>query len=82
LALLHGLGQPAEAVPPLLEAVRLAPDSARAHGELALAYNQLGEHAHALARFEEALRLEPSYLDDRPAARATRAASQRGERWP
>jgi tetratricopeptide (TPR) repeat protein len=81
-ALLHGLGQAAEAVEPLRHAGWLAPGDARVHAELALALSQLAEHALALAEFEEALRLDPSYLDRRPAARETRAASQRGERWP
>jgi len=81
-ALLHGIGQPAEAVEPLRHAAWLAPANARVHAELALAQHQLGDLAPALAEYEEALRLDPSYLEGRPGARLAFEAAQRGERWP
>jgi tetratricopeptide (TPR) repeat protein len=81
-ALLHGVGRPAEAVEPLRHAAWLAPANARVHAELALALHQLGDLAPALAEYEEALRLDPSYLEGRPGARLAFEAAQRGERWP
>jgi Flp pilus assembly protein TadD len=81
-ALLHGLDRPADAVEPLRHAGWLAPADARAHGELALALHQLGELAPALAEYEEALRLDPSYLEARPGARLAFEAAQRGQGWP
>jgi tetratricopeptide (TPR) repeat protein len=81
-ALLHGLGQAAEAVEPLRHASWLAPGDARVHAELALALHRLGEHSLALAEFEEAQRLDPSYLEGRPAARLAFEAARRGEPWP
>lgn len=82
VGLLHGLDRPAEAVEPLRHAGWLAPSDPRSHGELGYALNQLGDHAGARAEFDEALRLDPSYLDERPAARQAYEASGRGERWP
>lgn len=81
-ALLHGLDRPAEAVEPLRHACFLAPAQARSHGELAVALNRLAAHVDAVAEFEEALRLEPSYLDERPASRQAYEASRSGKRWP
>jgi len=81
-ALMHGLDLPAEAVEPLRHAGWLAPFDPRVHAELGYALNQLGDHAGARAAFDEALRLDPSYLDERPAARQAYEASGRGERWP
>jgi Flp pilus assembly protein TadD len=81
-ALLHGLDRPADAVDPLRHAGWLAPADARAHGELALALHQLGDIAQALAEYEEAQRLDPSYLEGRPGARLAFEAARRGERWP
>jgi Flp pilus assembly protein TadD len=80
--LLHGLDLPAEAVDPLRAAIGLAPSDPRGHAELGDALNQLGDHASARAAFDEALRLDPGYLDERPAARQAYEASGRGERWP
>ena len=81
-ALLHGLDRPAEAVETLRRAVSLTPSDARAHGELALALQQLGDSAPAVAEYEEALRLDPSYLEGRPSARLAFEAARRGEGWP
>jgi Flp pilus assembly protein TadD len=81
-ALLHGLGQAAEAAEVLRQAGRLAPGDARVHAELALALSQLGEPAQARVEFEEAVRLDPAYLEGRPAARLAFEAAQRAERWP
>jgi Flp pilus assembly protein TadD len=80
--LVHGLDQPAEALDSLRHAIGLAPADPRGHGELGYALNQLGDHAAARAAFEEALRLDPGYFGERPAARQAYEASGRGERWP
>jgi len=50
------------AVPDLSEAVRLAPDVARAHYQLALAFSRQGARVKARPEFAEAKRLAP-YLD-------------------
>lgn len=81
-ALLHGLDRPAEAVEPLRHACFLAPAEARSHGELAIALNRLAAHVDAVAEFEEALRLDARYLDERPASRQAYKASRNGKRWP
>ena len=81
-ALVHFAGEPDDALLPLQAAVHLRPDDARAYGELGLALHRLGQHAEAVAAFGEAERLDPTYFDDRPAARATYEASKRGQAWP
>jgi tetratricopeptide (TPR) repeat protein len=81
-ALLHLLGRPEEAVGPLQEAIRLRPDRASAHAELGIALAALGRATEAVAAFEQADRLDPGYLESRPAARATLDAARRGQRWP
>jgi hypothetical protein len=35
-----------------------------------------------VSEFEAALRLQPSYFDQRPAARAAYEAARAGRRWP
>ena len=42
------------------EALRLAPQSARAHLNLGIALQALGDHAGAVARYEQALVLDPA----------------------
>lgn len=81
-ALLLGLNRPEEAAGSLREAIRLRPREARAHGLLGIALNDLGRHAEAVAALEQALRLDPAYFEQRPAARATLEAARRGEVWP
>jgi Flp pilus assembly protein TadD len=81
-ALLHFAGNASDAVPVLQAALRLEPSDAHAYGELGVALHRLGQHPEAVAAFTEAGRLEPSYFEDRPAARAARDAARRGESWP
>ena len=81
-ALLHLSGRPAEAVGPLQEAIRLRPDDTAAHMELGTAFAALGRASEAVAAFEEGARLDPRYLESRPAAQATFDAARRGQRWP
>jgi len=42
----------------------------------------LGRAPEAVAAFEQALRLDATALDRRPAARAAYEAARRGEKWP
>jgi Flp pilus assembly protein TadD len=72
----------AEAEPELREAARLRPEDAEAQVLLGDALAQLGRAADAVAAFEQALRLDPKVLDQRPAARAAYDAARRGEKWP
>jgi Flp pilus assembly protein TadD len=81
-ALLFALGKTEEALDPLREAARLAPQDPQPRLTLGVALNILGRHPEAVAAFEEALRVDPAALDDRPGARAVYEASRRGERWP
>jgi tetratricopeptide (TPR) repeat protein len=80
-ALLFGMSAPQEALPSLREAVRLKPDLAGAHGSLAVALANTGTFPAAVAEFDEAVRLDPQYLERRPAARQIYEAARRGERW-
>lgn len=81
-ALLHMKDLPAEAEPVLREAVRLRPEDAAAHVALAAALAGLKRNTEAVAAFEEALRLQPTVLDLRPAARAVYEAARQSEDWP
>jgi tetratricopeptide (TPR) repeat protein len=80
-ALLFGLSEPKEALAPLREAVRLKPDLAGAHGSLGVALATSGDYAQAVASFEEAVRLDPAYFTNRPAAKQVYEAARKGERW-
>jgi cytochrome c-type biogenesis protein CcmH/NrfG len=82
LTLLFGLGETAEAVGALEEAVRLAPSDAGARLGLALALQAEGRPAEAVEALGQALRLDPGVLEGRPAARSALEASRRGEPWP
>jgi predicted O-linked N-acetylglucosamine transferase (SPINDLY family) len=53
-------GKLAEACALYREALRLAPQSARAHLNLGIALQALGDHAGAVARYEQALVLDPA----------------------
>ena len=81
-ALLHMQDRAADAEPELREAARLRPDDAEAQVLLGDALARLGRAADAVAAFEQALRLEATILDQRPAARAAYDAARRGEKWP
>jgi tetratricopeptide (TPR) repeat protein len=82
LTLLFGLGETAEAVGALEEAVRLGPADASARLGLALALQAAGRAAEAVEARDQALRLDPAVLEGRPAARAALDAPRRGEAWP
>lgn len=81
-ALLHMQDRAADAEPELRQAVRLRPEDAEAQALLGGALAQLGRNADAVAAFEQALRLDPKVLDQRPAARAAYDSARRGEKWP
>ncbi len=66
----------------LRDALRLDPQNPEAHATLAQALASLGRLIEARASFDEAARLDPTYFDHRPAARATYEAVQRGTPWP
>jgi tetratricopeptide (TPR) repeat protein len=54
-------GQPEEALPHYLEAIRLQPAVPEPYYNLGLALARLGRPTEAMARYEEALRLQPAY---------------------
>jgi tetratricopeptide (TPR) repeat protein len=81
-ALLHMEDRAREAEPELREATRLRPEDAEAQALLGNALALMGRAPDAVAAFEQALRLDPTVLDRRPAARAAYDAARRGERWP
>jgi Flp pilus assembly protein TadD len=81
-ALLHMQDRAGEAEPELREAIRLRPEDAEPQVLLGDALVRLGRAADAVAAFEQALRLDPAVLDQRPAARATYDGARRGEKWP
>jgi Flp pilus assembly protein TadD len=81
-ALLHMQDRAAEAELELREATRLRPADAEAHVLLGNALARLGRAGEAVAAFEEAVRLDPNILDQRPAARAAYEAARRGAQWP
>jgi tetratricopeptide (TPR) repeat protein len=56
-------GQPREALPHLLEAVRLRPDDPTLHNGLGLAFYRLRRLGDATEAFEEALRLDPAHTE-------------------
>jgi tetratricopeptide (TPR) repeat protein len=82
LTLLFALQQAKEAVSALEEAVRLAPADAEARVGLAQGLAADGRNAESAAAFEAALRLDPTVLDGRPAARAAFEAARAGASWP
>jgi Flp pilus assembly protein TadD len=81
-ALLHMQDRAADAEPELREAARLRPDDPEAQVLLGDALARLGRLPDAVAAFEQALRLDPKVLDQRPAARAAYDAARRGGKWP
>jgi tetratricopeptide (TPR) repeat protein len=81
-ALLHMEDRAQDAEPELREAARLRPEDAEARALLGNALALLGRAAEAIAAYEDALRLDPAVLEQRPAARAAYEAARRGERWP
>lgn len=81
-ALLHMQDRAADAEPELRAAARLRPEDAEAQVLLGDTLARLGRAADAVAAFEQALRLDPTILDQRPAAHAAYDAARRGEKWP
>jgi len=82
LTLLFALHQAKEALGALEEAVRLAPADAEARLGLAQGLAADGRTGESAATFEAALRLDPTVLDGRPAARAAFEAARAGASWP
>lgn len=81
-AVLYFAADPAGSEAPLREALRLDPQDATAQATLAVALFALGRFSEARAGFDEAVRLDPSYFEGRPAVRQVYQAAQRGESWP
>lgn len=81
-ALLHMQDRAADAETELREAARLRPEDPEAHVLLATALARLGRPADATAEFDEALKLDPTALDHRPAAKAAYEAARQGRSWP
>lgn len=80
-ALFLGLAQPELALGPLREAVRLDPRLAGAYVSLGVALNATGAQGESLAAFDEAVRLDPRILENRPGAQRVREAARNGRRW-
>ena len=80
--LLFALNEQAEALAALEEAARLDPADPATRCLLGIALHSLGRHQEATDAFDEALRLDSTVLDGRPAARAIREAARHGELWP
>jgi len=80
--LLFAVDDAAEGAAALEEAARLAPADPGIRVAFALALQALGRHAEALVQFDEALRLDPGVLEERPAAAAAREAAREGKPWP
>ena len=80
--LFFALGQPAEAIAALEQAVRLDPRAASARLDLGLALASVRRSAEAVTAIEEASRLAPRLLDERPAAREALEAARAGRPWP
>lgn len=59
------LGRPAEAIRLLEKAVRASPESAAAHLDLAIAFQQTGDTSHAIDEFTLAISLRPDYFKAR-----------------
>lgn len=81
-ALLYFAVDPSGAEAPLREALRLDPQNPTAHATLAMALLSLGRFPEARDAFDEAVRLEPAYFENRPGARQAYEAVRRGESWP
>jgi len=81
-ALLFAVDRPEEAIVPLREAARLAQGDAEVRLALGIALSALGREAEGNAAFDEALKLDPTLLERRPAARAVVEAARRAEPWP
>jgi Flp pilus assembly protein TadD len=80
--LLFGLGRTDEAVARLQEAARLLPDDAATWGELGTALAAARRYEEARQAFDEALRLDTSFFELRPAARAVADAARQQKSWP
>jgi Flp pilus assembly protein TadD len=80
--LLFGLGRADEAVTHLQEAARLAPDDATTWGDLGIALASARRYDEAQQAFEAALRLDASFFELRPAARAVADAARQQRPWP
>src|SRR6185312_8133258 len=70
-------GQFAEAVGPLRRTVELAPQHAGAHNLLGLALKDLGQTDEALRSFDQAIALQPDFLNAYVARGAALMAAQR-----
>ena len=60
---LNALGRPAEALPFCEKAVKLEPDYAEAHSNLAVVLNALEKHESAARHGERAVALKPAYAE-------------------
>lgn len=80
--LLYALDRRSQAIAALHEAARLAPDDAQARAELGLALAADGRLRDAVLALREALRLDASALEARPAGRAVLEAVEQGTAWP
>lgn len=60
---MQAMNRPQEAITSYLQAIRLRPDFAIAHGNLASIYYEQGQLEQAIATYRDAILLEPTFVE-------------------
>ncbi len=63
LCFVQAMNRPQEAISAYLQAIRLRPDFAIAHGNLASLYYEQGQLEQAIATYRDAILLEPTFVE-------------------
>jgi tetratricopeptide (TPR) repeat protein len=63
LYIMQAMNRPQEAITSYLQAIRLRPDFAIAHGNLASIYYEQGQLEQAIATYRDAILLEPTFVE-------------------
>jgi tetratricopeptide (TPR) repeat protein len=61
--IMQAMNRPQEAITSYLQAIRLRPDFAIAHGNLASIYYEQGQLEQAIATYRNAILLEPTFVE-------------------